>query len=70
MPEKFEQKQRQFAQVQEQFEQDGPESEVEGHFFSTSFAFQKDEGAEDFATGSEFPPAGFEPKPEEPGFSS
>ena len=69
MPEKFEQKQEQFEQVREQFEQDGRESEVEGHFFSTS-GFQKDEGAEDFATGTEFPPAGFERKPEEPGFSS
>ena len=70
MPEKFEQENSKFEQAQEQFEQDGSESEVEGHFFSTSFGFQKHEGAEGFATGAEFPRTGFESKPEDPGFSS
>lgn len=68
MPEQFEQEQRQFEQAQEQFAQDGPESEVEGHFFSTSFGFQKDEGAEGFATGSGFPRDDFQRKPEDPSF--
>ena len=67
MPENFDHEQGQFEQAHEQFAQDGPENEVEGHFFSSSFGFH-DQGAEGFATGSEFPQAGFQRKPEDPSF--